>query len=91
MQKVYLLLVISAFVLFSSVSGAREQEVAACRNQSNTDCSTCQSVQNCGFCKNNKQCFLYDANNVFNAPCGVADIQWQTCVGKWIMRFESLT
>lgn len=84
MQPVYLLLALTTCILFCTVSCTREEE-QACQNQSNTDCWTCVRVKNCAYCKGTKKCMLYNSDAMFNSGCGISEVQWQTCVGKWIM------
>ncbi len=88
MKQYFLLIIISTIVFFNSVDSTNPDQ---CANLTNTDCKTCLSVQNCGFCKTKKQCFLYNGGNAFGAPCDTSDMQWETCVGRLIMIFGSLT
>jgi hypothetical protein len=83
MKQDLIFIIISTIIFLSSTVYCTTQ--GQCTNLTNTDCQTCLNVNNCGFCSNNKQCFLYDPNNLFNAPCNVADMQWQTCVGRLII------
>jgi len=76
-------IIISTIIFLSSTVYCTTQD--QCTNLTNTDCKTCLNVNNCGFCSNNKKCFLYDPNNLLNTPCNVADMQWQTCVGRLII------
>ncbi len=83
MKQNLIFIIISIIIFFSStVNCTTEQQ---CTNLSNTDCKTCLNVNSCAFCSNNKICFLYDPSNVLNTPCNIADMQWQTCVGRLII------
>lgn len=89
MQKAYLLVVITTFVLFSSVSAATDQEKEACKNRSNSDCSTCMRGGDwCTYCKDTKKCFYIDTESAAAEYCGTNNLQWRTCVGKWIMAYN---
>lgn len=84
MMKQYLaFVVLSIIVLFNSVHCTPESD--ACANQSNKDCGSCIRTANCGYCKTNKTCFLYNQGNLFSAPCPTTDMQYQTCVGMFFV------
>ena len=83
MKQYLALVVLCIIVLFTSVHFTAAQD--ACSNQSNKDCGTCLGTSSCAYCKTSKACFVYNQNNLLSAPCAIADMQVETCVGMFFV------